>query len=244
MTALVHAELLKLRTTRTFVAFVVTALALSLLVVVLTALLTSDPVRQDARDLLAVDATSLFVLLLGTIGMTGEWRHRTIASSFLAAPDRRGFLAAKLAAYAVAGVLLSLIVTAGITIASTIIFAARGAPTATVGDMADALWRNLLVAALFGAMGVAIGALVRNQIAAVVGLLVAFFIVEPTLIAVAPDVERFGPMLGAPSAIAGDVGSSPDLELLSAAAGTLVLVGWIALFVIPAAVLLERRDLT
>ena len=46
--------------------------------------------------------SGLFILLLGVIGMTGEWRHRTIASTVLAAPGRALLLAAKVISYAVA----------------------------------------------------------------------------------------------------------------------------------------------
>ena len=47
--------------------------------------------------------SSLFILLLGVMGIAGEWRHRTITSSLLAAPDRLRFLAAKTLAFAAAG---------------------------------------------------------------------------------------------------------------------------------------------
>ena len=86
VTALLRAELLKLRTTRTFVALVGTALALSLLVVVLTTAFGDNPTEEDVRDLFTSDFSSLFILLLGVMGMAGEWRHRTITSAVLAAP--------------------------------------------------------------------------------------------------------------------------------------------------------------
>jgi ABC-type transport system involved in multi-copper enzyme maturation permease subunit len=243
MTRLLRAELLKLRTTRTFVGFVLAALGLTLLATVLTALLTTDPTEQDAREILTFDATSLFILLLGAIGMTGEWRHRTIASSFLSAPDRTRLLLAKLLAYAAAGVVLSLIVTLASAGVSSLLLALRDAPTAGLGDIADALWRNLVVAALLAAFGVAVGTVVRNQVGAMVGLLVGFFVVEPILIGVAEDVEPYMPFIGAPTAIIGQVGDA-GFDPLSAGAGVLVLLGWIALFAIPGAWLLARRDLT
>lgn len=126
MTALVHAELLKLRTTRTFAALVGAALALSLLVVVLRTTLDSGLAEQDARSLFGGNITGLFVLLLGAIGIAGEWRHRTIATSVLAAPDRVRLLAAKMLSYAAAGVVLAFVTTVATMLVGTLILSAAG----------------------------------------------------------------------------------------------------------------------
>ena len=85
---LLSAELLKLRTTRTFVTLVSVTLVLSLIVVGLTAILADNFTEESVRELFTFDFSSLFILLLGVTGMAGEWRHRTITSSVLAAPDR------------------------------------------------------------------------------------------------------------------------------------------------------------
>ena len=50
MKALLRAELIKLRTTRTFVVLTAAALAISLLVVVLTTTLQDEWTEDDARD--------------------------------------------------------------------------------------------------------------------------------------------------------------------------------------------------
>jgi hypothetical protein len=245
MSALLRAELLKLRTTRTFAALVGSALALSLLVVVLTATLSDGLDEEDVRDLFTGDFTSLFILILGVMGMTGEWRHRTITSSVLAAPDRVRLLAAKTIAYAVAGAVLSLIVTVTIMAVGSVILSARGETTAGLADLLDVLWRNLTVAALLGAFGVGIGALLRNQVAAIIGVLVFSFIVEPAVIALAPDVGRFGPTLGAPTAILDFESEFEDEgDILGPAAGVAVLLGWIVAAFAAGAALLRSRDLT
>jgi ABC-type transport system involved in multi-copper enzyme maturation permease subunit len=245
MNALLQAELLKLRTTRTFFALVGASLALSLLVVVLVSLIGDDFTDDDVRDLFTADFTGLFIILLGVIGMAGEWRHRTITSTILAAPDRIRLLAAKMLAYAAAGALLSLIVTLTIMVVGTIILSARGEETAAVGDLLDVLWRNLLVAGLVGALGVGIGALLRNQVVAIVGVLFVAFVLEPTLIGLAPDVGRFGPTQGAPSGIiqaAGFSGEDSDF-LLAPGVAVLVMFGWIAAFFGAAAARLRGSDL-
>ena len=168
MKALLHAELLKLRTTRTFVAVVGTAAALSLILVALGA---SLDVGEDPHALFTNNSITYIIVLLGAIGMTGEWRHRTITGSVLAAPDRLRLLAAKAISYSVAGVVLSLLVTVATMLVGTLILSGRGEATLGAGDLADVLWRNLVVAALLGPLGVAFGALIRNQIVTVVGLI-------------------------------------------------------------------------
>jgi ABC-2 type transport system permease protein len=244
MSPLLRAELLKLRTTRTFIALVGASLALSLLVVVLTGLLSDEIAGDDARDLFTADFTGLFIMLLGVIGMAGEWRHRTITGTILAAPDRLRLMGAKMLAYAAAGVVLSLIVTVTIMLVGTIILSSRGFDTVAMSDLLDVLWRNLLVAALVGALGVGIGGLVRNQVVAIIGVLILGFVIEPALFGLAPDVARFAPTQGAPAGIQDIQPFGDDSDpLLSPALATLVMLGWIALFFMAAGVRLKRRDL-
>ena len=80
----------------------------------------------------------------------------------------------------------------------------RDLPLPELGELAAQVGRNALLAAMLGAFGVAIGALVRNQIVAVVTLLVVMFVVEPVVLTLAPSVGRFGP-LGALSVAAAGI---------------------------------------
>ena len=243
MIPLLRAELLKLRTTRTFFALMGAALALSLLVVVLASTLSDEMSDDEARDLFTADFTGLFILLLGVMGMAGEWRHRTITSSILAAPRRWRLLVAKTLAYAAAGALISLVVTVAIMAVGTLILSSRDLATVEAGDLADVLWRNLLVSALLGALGVGIGGLVRNQIVAIVALLVFSFVLEPALLGLAPEWGRFGPTSGAPNAIIDVDAFGEEDEQLSTAAGVLVMLAWVGAAFAAAGALLQRRDL-
>ena len=221
-----------------------TALALSLLVVVLTTTLSDEWTEAEVRSLFAADFTGLFILLLGVMGMAGEWRHRTITSTVLAAPRRLRLLGAKTLSYAVAGLVISIIVTVTIMAVGTLILSLRDFPTVGLGDLADVLWRNLVVAGYFGAFGVCVGGLVRNQIVAIVGLLVLSFAIEPAIIGLAAEWGKFGPTSGAPNGLLDleDVFGEGD-ELLSPALALLVMIGWAALAFTTAAARLERGDL-
>jgi ABC-2 type transport system permease protein len=77
MKTLLRAELIKLRTTRTFVALAGVAVGLSLLLTVLTGVLSEPEADDVVTDIFANDASSAFILILAVIGITGEWRHRT-----------------------------------------------------------------------------------------------------------------------------------------------------------------------
>jgi len=243
MKALLQAELLKLRTTRTFAALVGSGLALSVALLLLTTLLQDRFDEDGLKDLFAGNFTPLFILLLGVMGMTGEWRHRTITSSVLAAPDRLKLLGAKLISYAVAGAVLSLVVTLTLMILGTIVLNLRDKPTLDIVSLLDVLWRNLVGAAYLGVIGVCVGALLRNQVAGLVGVLIAFILVEPAVIGLVPDVGRFAPLHGAPAGLLG-IGFDDEGLLLEPAVAALVMAGWIALLFTAAAALLRRRDLT
>src|SRR4051794_424866 len=117
MNTLLKAELLKLRTTRTF-AFVVGVCALcSMVLAVLGAAVEKN---VGAHELFTNNSITYVIVLLGAIGMTGEWRHRTITSTILASPDRTRLLTAKVTASAAAGVVLVFFVTVVTMIAGTI----------------------------------------------------------------------------------------------------------------------------
>ena len=100
-----------------------------------------------------------------------------------------------------AGTVLSLIVTVALMALGTLILSLRDLTTLDVADLADVLWRNLVIAALLGAFGVCVGGIVRNQVVAIVGLLVVAFALEPALFSLAPDVGQFGPTFGAPNGV-------------------------------------------
>jgi ABC-2 type transport system permease protein len=244
VTALLEAELLKLRTTRTFVALAGIAVATSVLIAGLTSLLSEPTEKSVLTDVFTSDTSSLFILILAIVGISGEWRHRTITSSLVAAPDRLRFLAAKTLAFAAAGLVLSLLIAIAVSITGFAVLSARDLPVPDAGALAGQVGRNAIVAALLGAFGVGIGALVRNQPVAIVGVLIASFVVEPAVLGLAPDVGRFGPFVGLPVGVqdipASDLGF--DDVLLPPALAGLAMLAWIGAAFAAGAALLNRRD--
>ena len=212
MTRLLSGELLKLRTTRTAIGFAVAAIVLVLLVVLLS-ILAGDPRNvPDKRDAVNFGGTTAFVLLIfGVVGATGEYRHRTLAPSLLVAPDRARLTVARMVAYGITGLLiglLMLVVAFGIGLP---LLAGQPGPDLASSDLLETGGGGVLSVALSAMLGVGIGVLVRNQVAAVVGTLVWFFIVEPLLTLVSDEAYKFSISQSA-SAVAGTQGS--DVPLL------------------------------
>ena len=246
MKALLEAELLKLRTTRTFIALTAFAVGTSLLIVTLVTLLEEPTEESVLTDVFTADTSGLFIGILAVIGISGEWRHHTITSSLLASPDRIRFLAAKTIAFAAAGLVLSLLISLTIGIVGLVILSARDLPTPGIGDLLAQFARNGMVAAMQAAFGVGIGALVRNQVVAIVGLLVLSFIVEPLIISLVPEVGRYGPFVALPTAAASippENTGFEDVDLPGATAAVVLMLAWIGAAFAAGGALLRARDL-
>src|SRR3712207_3416774 len=129
MTALVRAEWTKLLTTRVWIGLLLGACVLVAgFVVLFTSFAGSTPgggqggppgglpavgTEQFEQLVLATGANvTVLFLILGIIGMTQEYRHRTATPTFLTTPRRGRVVVAKLAAYALVAVPFALVVLA------------------------------------------------------------------------------------------------------------------------------------
>ena len=253
MTSLVRAELIKLRSVRMPVWLLLTALglvALLVLVTVPTGNAADNTLSLHDRDLLAraigVGAGGGWVvmLVLGILAFTQELRFGTATSTFLVTPLRSRVLVAKALALAVAGLVFA---AATITLdlaLSVVLISTRGGDLTWSADVAEVLAGVLLVMALSGPIGIAVGALVRNQIAAVVGALVWLLVAEQLLIALLPAIGRWTP--GGATAGLLQLGREATThgDLLPAWEGGLVLLAYATVIGLLASAVTLRRDLT
>src|SRR5215218_9838361 len=111
MTALVGAELLKARTTRTAFALALGLLAIvALFVTVQVFTVDYDLTSTPTRDTLGATVFApFFALLFGILATTGEWRHSTVSQTFLVTPRRERVVAAKVVAGALVGFALTVL---------------------------------------------------------------------------------------------------------------------------------------
>jgi ABC-2 type transport system permease protein len=245
VSAALRAELFKQRSTRTALGLFSAMLGLVLLAVLLhgfgLAAGTFDSTSKQVTRLFAWGEVlgALFAALLGAMSITGEIRHGTIRPTFLVTPQRRQVVAAKVWASMLIGAGFGLAAGAVAAGAGTAALRARGVEVQLhAGDYALLLAGGAAAAALWAAIGVGVGASVRNQVPTVVGICAWLLFVENVLVGNVSDAGRRLLPGAAGQAISGqDPGA-----LLAPAVGLLLL----ALYAITAAVAgslaTSRRD--
>ena len=243
MTEQLRSELLKLRTTPTLAVLLLAAAGLTLLGACVEGLSpTAGELAQRDPQRLALGAGSSGAVLLATFAgllvVTNEFRYGTIHPTLLVQPRRSVVLAAKLAVAALAGLVFAVACEAVSFGAGLIVLGVRNVDVAlTIGDALALVAGAFACAPLSAMLGVAVGALIRNQTGAIVAVAAYALMVDAALFAAAPSVGRYLPGK-AGDALAG----RPVDDLLAPGAGAAVLASWVLAFVLAAVVRTERSD--
>jgi hypothetical protein len=189
----IKAEFRKVLTTKLalwLLAFSVAFTALNVMLMVY--LVPTDARVADSAQLLQVPAyvnsivascanASVFVLILGIIGMTGEYRHMTITATFLASPRRAPVMLAKAVAYAVIGAFFGIVDFLVSFSLATITLAGKDHAAIVPSESLQTLGGVILGFAIYAILGVAVGSLIRNQVAALIIAFVFVFLIKPLL---------------------------------------------------------------
>jgi hypothetical protein len=192
----------------------------------------------------AAGGADTLVAVLGAIGLTGEFRHKTATATFLATPHRGRIVIAKLAAYGLVGIGFAIVCLAVVTTIALPWLAAKnidmsltanGLPRTFLGVIADI--------AIFALLGVGLGALLRNQVAAVVTLLIYRFVAEPIVTGIPALSDWTIYLPGSASAALTQV-SLTTQNFLEAWQGGLVLAGYGLAFALAGTFFSVRRDVT
>ncbi|NHC16144.1 hypothetical protein [Motilibacter deserti] len=243
----VAAEVARTRTTRTVLWL---GLAGALLAAVMTAMVAAT-IGQPGGQEVASETGRLTVLsfgfsaglmatLVGVLSVASERRYRTMGSSLVATPSRRNWLLAKALVVVPIGLVFT---TVGQAVALAI-----GAPVLSSHGAHVDLWSGpalqmtigtLTLGAFSAVWGVALGALIRNQMVAVAAVTLYSIMVEAAVIQYVPAVGKWLPG-GAQSAIVHD----PATEHLSAGAGYLVFAAWCTVGLLLAIRQVAREDVT
>jgi ABC-type transport system involved in multi-copper enzyme maturation permease subunit len=111
----------------------------------------------------------LFVLLLGMLLITNEFYHQTATATFLTTPHRSAVVTAKLITAMAFAAFFWLIITAiDVAVGATFLNSQGFSPSLGEWEVQRAVLFNLLVFMLWAILGVGFGALIRNQVGAVV----------------------------------------------------------------------------
>jgi hypothetical protein len=248
MIAQLRSELLKQRSTRMTAALLLSMLVLIVAIVLLhsfglSAATLRAPASQPKVYGWGTSIGALFAALLGALSITAEIRTGTIRPTLLATPNRTLVVGAKVIAAAAGGAATGLVAEALVAAIASAAFAIRGIPVAiTAGDFAQMIAGGTAAAALWAALGTGVGAMVRSQVGAVVGLCVWLLLIETVLAGEVPAVGRYTPGASA-GALAGMLQSATNLKLVAPGAGALLLAAYAALAAGAGALATERRDL-
>jgi len=197
----------------------------------------------------------VFPLLIGTLLVTSEFRHKTLTPTFLATPRRSLVLWAKIACGIVVGVLFGVIgIVASVGPAAGFVSGYGLDTELTSPDTWALLGRMLLAYVLWVLIGIGVGALVRNQVGAIVGVLVFTQFLEPVARAAAsfveglPDVTRFLPGAASDILVGASIFSvtptAANGDTLQWWAGGAVLLGYAVVFLVLGNLTSWRRDVT
>lgn len=262
----VRAELIKATTTWVWWGLLLIAMTLVLLNVGLFAAL--GPVEpEDAEAFpfpllsgtdgqLALVASGyqagyLLAAVLGTLVATSDFRTGSIAQTFLAVPRRGRVAAAKLVVAALLGLVYGVAVQLVSLGVAALVLGVRGVALAPLDELARPLLLGVLGVAVWALIGVGFGLLVRQQVVALVLVVLVVFLLDPLLVLALGAVGEVGGLdlevVGSyllTSASTAVVEGFTGGRLLPWWGGLLVLLGWAVALGTLAWLTTLRRDVT
>ena len=249
MQAQLKGEWIKLTSTRTIYGLVLGAIALVALstwstISAVGAANVGGELHGQQFFFLASVNLAVFAVIVGIRAATDEFRHGTVVSSVLSNQGRARLLAAKVTVAAAAAAVLAVLAQAAM-LGLAVLLTGGGLLPGSWGsgssvDVSSTDWAAM--AGLTGAsagwavLGVGIGALVRHQVAAIVGAIVWIMAVENIGAGFLGDAGRY-----LPGQAAHGLAQLPGLLTVPAAAAALGAYG--AAVLLTAQVAFVRRDL-
>lgn len=254
MHRLIAAETRKLTTTRLWLWLLLASVGITALYASLLIGFSEDPdtwtlplsTPHGLRTLFgtAAGAAAPLIAVLAAVGMTGEFRHRTATVTFLATPRRAHVVVAKAVVSVGAGVVYGLACLGTVAAIAVPWLSARGLDLPLLGAGLPGTYAGVVAAvAMYALVGVGLGALLREQVATVVGLLVYLFVVEPILTQISA-LDAWTTYLPGPAqnALTGITVTTRDF--LEPWHGGIVLACYVIVLVVAGTWVSVRRDIT
>jgi ABC-2 type transport system permease protein len=121
----------------------------------------------------------LLLLTIGVLQIGGEYRHKTITATFLATPKRVHALLAKAVALVGIGIGYGLISLIGSVSVGALVLSLRGQEAFPSTEILRTLALSLVILGLWALIGLGVGILIPNQVAALLIAIGVAWIVEP-----------------------------------------------------------------
>jgi len=254
MVNLVKSELLKVRSTQVWIWMLVLAIGFTALLTIGTVVsetqsLDGQPPHPNYFSIFTTpQGAGTALLVLGILGLSTEYRHKTITPTLLATPNRWRLISGKLLAY----VLLAAAYSAVCIVVNFAIaipwLQAKNLPVELGGDVPLGVFKAYLALVYAGLLGLGLGALIKNQAAAMVSGILYFAIIDG-LWSVIPWIRRVWPFSpgGAVQTFLSQHGverDASDIPVLSPSVGGLLMIMWVALLLVASTQLLIRRDVS
>ena len=201
-----------------------------------------DPATQRAA-FAHVGLAAIVILIFGITAVAGEYRHGTVTDTYLSYPARGRVVTAKLAVYGLVGAAAGLVSCLAAIAATAAWWAAKGAsvhlpPASTWRTLAGGMAASIALAAI----GVGVGALIRNLAGAIAAALAWIALIEGIAGQLAgAGLARWLPYSASEALSQADL--TPGVRLLPQWGGGLVLLGYAAVFA-AAALITLKRDVT
>lgn len=246
MTARLTAEWRKLVTIRTFYWLLAGAAVVAALVAFATTSSMSQPpwpmttpLHDQMMWALATMNGAIFAIIVGARTFTDEFRHDTIAHTFIADPGRVVSTLAKAGAAFLAGALVGVVTVVALAIVALLMALSSGAEVAT--HSSDLLPAVGLIGAmgLWGAIGAGFGAIVRHQVAVVAVGLVWILMLENLGAGLLEEAGRFLPG----QTVHAMAQTREAIDLLAVGPAALLMAGYAATFVACGLLVNRRRDI-
>ena len=198
----------------------------------------------------AMSIAQTLALVIGVLAITTEYRHKTITSTYLAEPRRGKVVAAKLVTSAGWGGTTAVGAGAACLVLGLCVVAAGiGTPNVMLTEFRHVFPGVLLAAMLFAVYGVGLGALLRNQVLALVVGIGFTAVIEPIIVGIFPDQGEYLPgqaaqALESVTANARNFGSTGVTHLLPWWGGGVMLIVYGVVFSVAGSLTTIRADVT
>ncbi len=254
MMNLIRAEFKKISSTRMTYVLLASSIALTITYVTMYALLagfdngtgqTLPPltVEMSVRMVYSsLGSAYVIVLIFGIIGFTSETRHKTINFTYLSSPHRGRVLVAKFVSHAVWGAIFAVVNRAiGLPLA---IWLVNSRPHFVIPnqDIINVSIGTVVAFVLYSILGVALGALIKNQIAAILISLVWVMLIEAIFIALLPNFGKWMPAGAASSML--QARALDGAKYLEPVPGGLLLFAYAVTFGVIATFTTSRKDVS